>query len=284
MVETHRAEQRPERPEQDARNERPVDLPGDVALRVRLPPGVTPEAAIEAVLCVLSQHAFGGEARHVLNALPKDIRPVLQRCAQHQAEPTSRFDRNELLRRIGEHLKVSPGDAEDIASAVLMAIGARLKPEDVHAIADQLPLELRDLWAVRRAAPPVDPHPILQRIEHDVTLPYAVTGVGAFATVMGTLSRRLTKSVARLLLESVPVELRPLMQPFVDDRDEMAEPFDKPHLLSRVAVLLGMDDPEPVVRVVFVATQEYLRTDVFERVMNELPGDLQDLWVLPTLP
>lgn len=261
-----------------------VDLLGDIARRVRLPSGVTAAAALEAVMCTLSQHTAGREARHVIDALPKEIRPVLDRCAEHRDRTVSPFNRSELLHRISEHLHVSPGDAEDIASAVLMAIGSRLAPEEVHSIAERLPLELRDLWAVRRAAPPVEPHPILTQIEREVALPYGVTGVGAFTAAMGTLTLRLSKGEARHVLGALPPDLRPLLEPFVRDRDEAGEKLDAAHLVSRVAVLLNMDDPEALVRAVFAATQEYLRSDVLEHVMSQLPRDLQDLWMLPTLP
>lgn len=276
MVETQRAEQQ--------RSERPSELLAEIRRRVRLPSSVTADDALEAVLCAISQHTSGGEARHVIDALPKDLRPRLGRCSSHENKPVTRFDRNELLRRIGEHLQVSPGDAEDIASAVLMAIGSHLDPKDVHRIADQLPLELRDLWAVRRAAPPAEPHPIFVAIERSVALPYGVTGVGAFALTIGTFTRRLPRSDARQLVSHLPADLRPLLDSFLADRDDEPEKLDRPRFLARTKALTGVDETEPMVRAVFKATQEYLRIDVFEHVMGLLPADLQELWELPTLP
>ena len=275
MVETQRAEQQ--------RSERPSELLAEIRRRVRLPSNVIADDALEAVLCTISQHGSGGDARHVVDAMPKDLRPRLARCSSHENKAVSRFDRNELLRRIGEHLQVSPGDAEDIASAVLMAIGSHLDPKDVHRIADQLPLELRELWAVRRAAPPVEPHPILAEIERSVALPYGVTGVGAFSLTMGTFTRRLPRSEARPLVGHLAVDLRPLLESFLVDRDDEPEELDKVAFLARITALTGIEDPEPVVRAVFRATEEYLRTDVFEHVMCLLPADLQELWELPTL-
>lgn len=279
MVEIRRTEPAAE-PSRESTTET-NELLADIRRRVRLPPNVSAGDALEAVMCTFSQHASGSEASYVLDALPKPSRPVLVRCPLHASKPVARFDRNELLRRMAEHLHVSPGDAEDITSAVLMTIGARLKPEEVHGIADHLPLELRDLWAVRRAAPPLEPHPVLGGIERSVALPYGVTGAAAFTAVMGTFTRRLEKAEARQFLARLPADLRPHIEPFVTDRDEAPEKFDAPRFLSRVRSQLNVDDGEPVARAVFAAVEEYLRTDVFEHVMGQLPRDLQDLWDLP---
>jgi uncharacterized protein (DUF2267 family) len=121
----------------------------DVRRRVRLPPTITPQDAIQATMCSLSQHVSGAEVRHVFLSLPPSIQPILGRCRAHREEPTSRFGRDELLRRIAEHLDVSLDEAERTTEAVLRAMSARLPAKEVPAVAAQLPLELRSLWVVR---------------------------------------------------------------------------------------------------------------------------------------
>jgi uncharacterized protein (DUF2267 family) len=38
------------------------------------------------------------------------------------------------------------------------------------------------------------------------------------------------------------------------------------------------------VRAVFTSLHEYLRADVLQRVMSQLPCELQDLWTIPDVP
>jgi uncharacterized protein (DUF2267 family) len=257
------------------------ELLREIPRRVRLPADVTPANALSSVICTLMQHALGPEAHYVVDALPRTIRPVLERCARHRDAVPERFGRDEMIRRVAEHLSVSLGDAEDIAAAVLVSIGLRLRPDEVHDVASHLPIELRDLWAARRAAAPVDPHPVLEAIERSVELPRPASGMSAFAAVMSALSRRLPLGEARHLVEQLPVDLRPLVSGALDGRDEEPERFERDELFARVAAQLDLDDAEPVVRAVFRAVQEYLRTDAFEHVMMELPRDIEELWVVP---
>jgi uncharacterized protein (DUF2267 family) len=274
MVEAQRADRRSQ---PDKGNE----LFNDVRRRVRLPAGITAEDAVKAVMCTVTQHLFGADAQHVLDGLPRDIRPTLERCERHHDVKPTRFDRDELVSRVADHLGISRGDAEDITSAVLLAISARVPRDELVAVANLLPLDLRDLWVARRVAPPVDPHPILTQIEKTVPLPEGVTGVGAFTVVMRVLTHRLSRGEARHLVERLPADLKPLVEGALEGRGEEPEVFDLSDFLARVHKLLLVDDPEQVSRAVFRAVYEYLPADVFEHVMSQLPGELQDLWVLP---
>lgn len=119
-------------------------------IQARLPPNVTPQDALQAVVCTLSQHVSGGEARHLWRALPDPVKPLLERCMLHRAEPPRTFGRDELLARISGHLGVSSAEAERIASAVLTAVSRRLPQKEVDSVASQLPRELRELWHARR--------------------------------------------------------------------------------------------------------------------------------------
>ncbi|MBF5066356.1 DUF2267 domain-containing protein, partial [Salmonella enterica subsp. enterica serovar Istanbul] len=132
---------------------------------------------------------------------PREVRPILERCERHRDVKATRFDRDELVRRVADHLGISRGDAEDITSAVLLAISARVPRDELVAVANLLPLDLRDLWVARRIAPPVDPHPILTQIEKTAPLPEGVTGIGAFTVVMRVLSHRLSRGETRHLFE-----------------------------------------------------------------------------------
>jgi uncharacterized protein (DUF2267 family) len=259
------------------------DLPSDIRARVRMPPGVTAEDALRAVMCTFFQHASSGDARDVFDALPKRDRALVGICAAHKGRNRERFGRDELAQRVAEHLHVSRGDAEDLASAVLTAVSARLPGGRLASVAARLPHDLQSLWVARRIALPRDPHPIITRIEASATLPDGVDGVAAFATITGLVSRRLTRGEARHLAENLPVDLAPLVYDYVDDRQQHAAHFDHEEYLNLVARELDTDDVdvvEGVARAVFSAVQEYLRSDIYEHVMRQLPVRLQELWAV----
>lgn len=264
------------------REREPDELLGDIPRRVRLPLDVTAQGALAAVLCTLTQHVSGeDDTRHLLDALPQRCRPPLERCAKHRNVETSSFTRDEMLRRVAEHLQVSRGDAEDITAAIMMAIGLRVRAEAMHQLADQVSPDLRDLWVVRRVASPLDPHPVFEEIERQVALPRGLTGLGAFTAVMSLLSRRFSRVDAHVLADNLPLDLRPLLAEARANRAEQPESFGREDLFGRVAIHLDVNEPEPVVRAVFRAVQPYLRGDVCERVARLLPPDLRELWLTP---
>ncbi len=271
---------RGERERERQRGRGAAELLADIPRRVRLPLDIPPSSALAAVICALTQHDRGEETRHLFNALPPSCRPVLERCPRHHDVATSSFGREEMLRRVAAHLDVSRGDAEDITAGVMMAIGLRVEPAAVRGLAEQLPAELRELWVVRRAVSPAEPHPVFEEIELQVTLPCGLTGMGAFTAVMSLLSRRLSRGEARLLVDSLPLDLRPLLAEGRAGRGE-PEHFGCDELFARASIHLAVNDAEPVVRAVFRAVQPYLRADVFARVAGQLPPDLQELWLTP---
>lgn len=258
------------------------ELANDVRRRVRLPPGVSPEDAVRAVMCTFFQHVSADDVRGVFEALPKAVQPIVGVCIAHRGERRSRFGRDELVRRVGEHLHASKGDAEDVTSAVLIAVSARLPGGKIASAASRLPPDLQGLWIARRVALPSEPHPITLAIERSVGLPDGVDGLAAFATVVGLLTRRLTRGEARHVAENLPQDLAPLIDDYIDDRTESPAHFDHEEFLNLVARELDTDDvdeAEAVARAVFVSLEEYLRSDVYEHAMRQLPLRLQELWV-----
>jgi uncharacterized protein (DUF2267 family) len=265
------------------RDESANDLLGDIRRRVRLPAGVSAEDAVKAVMCTVSQHVAASDAREIFQGLPKPLRSFVVRCLEHQTARVGRFDREELVQRVAEHLHASRGDAEDIASAVITALSARLPGGKAAEVASRLPASLQSLWVPRRVALPSEPHPIIGWIEASVTLPDGVDGVAAFAATMGLLTRRLTRGEGRHLVESLPVDLAPLVQDYLADRGEPPADFDPEEYLNLVAQELNTDDvdeAESVARAVFAAVQEYLRSDVYEHVLRQVPLRLQELWAV----
>lgn len=111
-----------------------------------LPANVDVANAFMAVMCIFSQRLSGGEARHVLLGLPSTIRPLVTTCMLHRGEQPAVFDRDELFRRVAEHLGVAAPDAERITRAVLGAVKRELPEKEVGDVTDQLPEDLRSFW------------------------------------------------------------------------------------------------------------------------------------------
>jgi uncharacterized protein (DUF2267 family) len=111
-----------------------------------LPSGVAPAEAATAALCVLSLRVSADEARELMTFLPADVSRLVRPCARHRGAPPEVFDRNEFLRRVGDHLVVSGQESERITRAVFEAVRMWLPARHVREVAVQLPEDLRDLW------------------------------------------------------------------------------------------------------------------------------------------
>jgi uncharacterized protein (DUF2267 family) len=97
-------------------------------------------------LCALSLRISADELRELTRFLPGDVSSLVRPCARHREVPIEIFDRQEFLRRVGEHLVVSEQESERLTRAVFEAVRMWLPGRDVHEIAIQLPEDLRDLW------------------------------------------------------------------------------------------------------------------------------------------
>ena len=139
----------------------------------------------------------------------------------------------------------------------------------------------------RAVVPPVDPHPILSRIEQEVSLPPGVTGMGAFVSVVCRLSLRISLGEARHFFATLWPDLRRLVEPCLEGRGEYPEHWSKEELLELIARDLHAGDvaqAEAITRAVLRHVEDYLPTAVFEHVMSQLPRELSDMWALPERP
>ena len=118
-----------------------------------LPPDVTPESAASAVLCVLARRLPGGEVADMRQALPGPRRDLFQSCPRHRRDPPETFDREEFLRRVGEHLGIPPDQAETVARTVFAALQEEVPSvrQEVDDVESQLPRDLKELWRPRLA-------------------------------------------------------------------------------------------------------------------------------------
>jgi osmotically-inducible protein OsmY/uncharacterized protein (DUF2267 family) len=111
-----------------------------------LPPDVGPGDAARAVLCVLSLGMSRDDAHLLAGVLPGELSRLLHPCVRHRRDIPDAFNRTEFLRRIADHLVVSPEQAEIIARAVFAALKNRVPAADIQGVATQLPGDLKELW------------------------------------------------------------------------------------------------------------------------------------------
>jgi uncharacterized protein (DUF2267 family) len=126
-----------------------------------------------------------------------------------------------------------------------------------------------------------EPHPILGEIERHVALPEGLSPATAFAVVMCTLSRRLTLGEARHVVQAITRDVRPLLEPCLENREEHPETFGRDELLARVSAELHTDQPETIVRAVIHAVEKYLSRQAFKHVRSQLPAEIRTLWTAP---
>jgi uncharacterized protein (DUF2267 family) len=116
-----------------------------------VPAGVRPADALAAVLCALARRLAADPARGLAYRVPPSLERFVVPCAVHQGGGDEPFDRGEFLRRVGEHLGIAPGQAEDVARVVFAAVQTWMPEPQVREIAGQLPRDFQDLWRPRAA-------------------------------------------------------------------------------------------------------------------------------------
>jgi osmotically-inducible protein OsmY/uncharacterized protein (DUF2267 family) len=113
-----------------------------------LPPDVGPDDAARAVLCAVSQRMSRDEAYALAGTLPGELSRLLHPCVRHRHDAPDAVDGAEFLRRIADHLLVTPEQAELIARAVFAALKHRVPLGDIQEVATRLPGDLKELWRV----------------------------------------------------------------------------------------------------------------------------------------
>jgi uncharacterized protein (DUF2267 family) len=262
-----------------------------VAASARLPADLVADDAIAAVMCTLMDRLTAGEAHHVIDALPVSMRPLFAACVRHRiGQPTLKLDHVEFLRRVAEHLGVTPAHAELVCEVVFEAVRSELSDKLVDDVAHQLPRGLQELWlAGPRVEPPAEEAilssddarlAVEEEIERSVALPPGVTSAAAFSAVMCALAARISGGETRELAFGLPMTLRGLVDRCTRHRAEEGEVFGHEELLRRVAthLLLEPSDAEPITRAVFRATKRVLPERVTVDIASQLPVDLRALW------
>lgn len=128
---------------------RPLSRFEEFLHELRANPLVPPEQerqAAEAVLCTLAQRLSGGEARDLLEELPRRLRELLRPCKPQLHEPAPAVGRDAFILTVAERLGATTAQAEAITRAVFAAVRRQISPKETRDIASQLPTDLRELW------------------------------------------------------------------------------------------------------------------------------------------
>jgi uncharacterized protein (DUF2267 family) len=258
----------------------------DIQLRAPLPAHVTPEAAVSAAMCALTERLTAGEAHDLLAALPSAVRPLFSRCVRHRHGPVEKLDRAELVARVADHLGVTPVNAEAICRAVFQAVEERLSAEQARLVAHQLPRDLQELWRdTRPMGAPTESAEAARReivgyVEENAALPLGVVAPDAISAVMCIFSERLSGGEARDLVLGLPDTVRPLLERCLLHRGEPAARFDREQFLQRIADHMGTTlwHAEQIARAVFAGVKRFLPDKEARDISSQLPPDLRALW------
>jgi uncharacterized protein (DUF2267 family) len=277
--------------------ERPIEhqnaterVKSSVTESARLPRDLPAEDAIAAVMCTLMDRLTAGEVHNLVDALPASLRPLFTTCVWHRTgQPTMKLDRVDFVRRVAEHLAVTPAHAELVCEIVFEAVRSELPEQVVRDVAHQLPKALQQLWLAQPHLERVSEEAILdtddaklaieEEIERSAVLPKGVTSDDAFAAVMCALAGRLSGGEVREISAGLPETLRGLFDRCSQHREE-AEAYGRSELVRRVASHLAVDvnDAQPILRAVFRAVKRVLPHKATDDITSQLPVDVRELW------
>ncbi|WP_437799967.1 DUF2267 domain-containing protein [Sorangium sp. So ce693] len=125
-------------------------------------------------------------------------------------------------------------------------------------------------------AKPLERDEILRAIERVV--PPGLDPKDAFAAVMCSLERRLTRGEAIHVLAELPASVRRFIRTCAMHREEHAPKGDTRAFLEQVAAHLhrSAEEVEPIAREVLAVVQSRLSARAISHISRQLPADLQD--------
>jgi uncharacterized protein (DUF2267 family) len=125
-------------------------------------------------------------------------------------------------------------------------------------------------------AKPIERDEILRAIE--AVVPPGLDPKDAFAAVMCSLERRLTRGEAIHVLAELPASVRRFIETCAMHRAEHAPKGDTRDFLEQVAAHLhrSAEEVEPIALAVLSVVQSRLSTEAIPHISRQLPADLQD--------
>jgi len=122
----------------------PHPILGEIERRVALPAGTTSAQAFAVVMGTLSRRLTLGEARHLVQALTRDVSPLIEPSLHDRAESPEPFGLDELLIRVSSELHTD--QPEVIVRTVVLAVERHLSARVFKHVRSQLPTDLRQIW------------------------------------------------------------------------------------------------------------------------------------------
>lgn len=242
------------------------------------------EIAVRAVIETLAEHLSDDQRRELAGRFPKAVRPWLEQPGAGEqlrhAAFLHRVAEREGISRAG-HDRLALKTAEHHVGAVLEVVRLVLQPDEVAAIAEHLPEEVRTLLRGSQAGPRpviaadafVERVAILARFDRERAL-------RATEAVLETLGERLAAGEVDDLEALLPGELRPALELGRLHSGGKAGRFDLDEFVGRVADRVGetshseaLDDA----RFVFRALRETLHPQELDDIFAELPREYDDL-------
>jgi uncharacterized protein (DUF2267 family) len=233
------------------------------------------ERAARATLTTLAERLSPGQARHLLEQLPAEMKPWLY--TQSAAE---RFDVDEFLRRVAEREGVDVETAERHAHAVFFALGRAVSRDEIADLADELPQSFAPLVAEAqgRFFDVMPAEDFLSKVAERAGLD-ADEARRATEAVLEALAERIAGGEVDDLIPRLPLALHGPLERGRAARGGKARRMPLDRFVDRIAELAGVDPfkAREYARAVFATLREAVGDEEYFDVTVQLPPDYHTL-------
>jgi uncharacterized protein (DUF2267 family) len=228
------------------------------------------ERAARATLRTLGERITRGEADDIAAQLPPEAAPYLESTARG----AEAFDVDEFVRRVAERAAVGIPDAERLASAVFLALGRALSPDEMDDLAAQLPRDILRLLPAGDAPSSAPASAFVERVAARAGLDHDLARRATDA-VLETLAERIAGGEVDDLIAALPVELHPPLKRGKARTGGKATRMSLEEFVRRVAEREGAirDDALNHARAVLTALRESVPDGEFYDITDQLPRD-----------
>jgi uncharacterized protein (DUF2267 family) len=105
------------------------------------------EDVVDATLETLAERISGGEVEELMNELPEELRPALERGNEESRGAARKMSLREFLAEVAEREGATPDDARKHARAVFKALRRAVDEDEFEDVVAQLPDEYTVLLA-----------------------------------------------------------------------------------------------------------------------------------------
>ena len=242
------------------------------------------ELAVRAVIETMAEHLSDEQRRDFAGRLPKAVRPWLEQPGVGEQLRHAAF-----LHRVAEREGISLAShdraglqaAERHTRAVFEVVRLLLAPDEVDALAEQLPEEARKLLrpSQGRPRPVVAADAFVERVAEACRFERE-QALRATEAVLETLAERLPAGEVDDLAALLPREFQPALELGKLHTGGKAGRFDLEEFLGRVADRVGTtsrSDALDDTRCAFTALRETLPRQELEDILAALPHEYDDV-------